>query len=118
METSFDQKSNPTKLRLTTLEGIESKFNCQTNSVKTLYCYDIDITPRVCDLFYTLKSLKKLILDQYRFAPEIYWKFSQLEKLELRFAYNEFLNLLNLRIIFPNITEKLMFEDKPLFRLL
>jgi hypothetical protein len=86
--------------------------------VKTLHCYDIDITPRVWDLFHTLKYLKNLKLDRCRFAPEIYLDFSQLEKLELRFVCNDFLNLLNLRIIFTNMIEKWKLEDKPLFRLL
>jgi hypothetical protein len=122
MKTTLDQRVNPTELQLTsltTLKEIESKFKkCQTDSVKTLNCRYINITPRVWDLFHTLKSLKKLTLDQCSFAPEIHLSFSQLENLELQFVCDDFLNLLNLRISFPNMTEKLMFEDKPLLRLL
>jgi hypothetical protein len=121
MTTSFKQESNLTELYLIslTIEKIESEFlNCQADSVKILDCYNIDITPRVWDLFRTLSSLEKLTLDQCRFAPEIYLNFPHLKKLKLRFVCKDFLNLLNLRIIFPNMTEKLMFEDKPLFRLL
>jgi hypothetical protein len=120
MKTTFNQRFN-SKLQLNspiTLKEIESKFNCQTDSVKTLYCCGIDITPRVWDLFYTLKFLNNLTFDQCRFTPEIHLDFLHLKKLELRFVCNDFLNLLNLRISFTNITEKLMLEDKPLFRLL
>jgi hypothetical protein len=120
MKTSFKQ-SNLTELQLislTTLEEIESKFNCQTDSVKTLYCCGIDITPRVWDLFHTLKSLENLTFYQCRFAPEIHLNFLHLKKLVLRFVCNDFLNLLNLRISFTNITEKWKLKDKLLFRLL
>jgi hypothetical protein len=122
MTTSSKQKYNQNMLQLSspiTLEGIVSTFKkCRTASVKTLYCCGIDITPRVWNLFYTLESLKKLKLDQCRFAPEIYLNFPQLKKLKLQFLRNDFLNLLNLRISLPNMTKKLMFENKPLFRLL
>jgi hypothetical protein len=122
MKTTFYKRFNQTTLQLNspiTLKEIESTFQkCGTNSVETLYCCGINITPGVWDLFYTLNSLKNLTLDHCRFAPEIHLSFSQLENLELQFVCDDFLNLLNLRISFPNMTEKLMFEDKPLLRLL
>jgi hypothetical protein len=119
MTTSFKQRFNSPELQLNspiTLKQIESELKRRTDSVETLQCCGIDITPRVWDLFYTLNSLKNLKLEQCRFAPEIHLNFSQLEKLKLRFVCNDFLNLLNLRIIFPNMTEKFMVEYKPLLR--
>jgi hypothetical protein len=120
MKTTFNQRFN-SKLQLNspiTLKQIESEFKCRADPVEILHCCGIDITPRVWDLLYTLDSLKELKFEQCEFAPEIYLNFSQLENLELQFICNDFLNLSNLRIIFPNMIEKWKLEDKPLFRLL